>query len=81
MTTQIKNRIRAIPYVFPAAPGCVGDDIQKGVGQVALVIERVILSTHGDVTEISAKEKRGEKEKGNEKRRGCGDLHSRCLQH
>ncbi len=49
-----RNRILISSYVFPATPRHVGDDIQKGIGQVALITERVVPPTESDVTEIPA---------------------------
>lgn len=56
-TRTNRNRILISSYVFPATPRRVGDDIQKGIGQVALVIERIVPPTERDVTEIPTEQR------------------------
>lgn len=61
-TRTNRNRILISSYVFPATPGRVGDDIQKGIGQVALIIKRIVPPTESDVTEIPARQKEQNRE-------------------
>lgn len=42
------------PHIFPAASRRPGNDIQEGVGQVAVVVEGVVPTAQRDVAEIPA---------------------------
>lgn len=40
------------PYIFPSTSRCPGNNIQEGIGQVTITIERVVSTTKRDVAEI-----------------------------
>lgn len=43
------------PYIFPAASWSPGNDIQEGVGQIAVIIEGVVPTAQRDVAKIPAR--------------------------